>query len=37
MTTIADLKQRVAAAIDDRRSEIIAVGETIMEASRAGV
>ena len=36
MTTIADLKQRVAAAIDDRRSEIIAVGETIMGRPELG-
>ena len=36
MTTIADLKQRVAAAIDDRRSKIIAVGETIMGRPELG-
>ena len=36
MTTIADLKQRVADAIDDRQDEIIAIGETIMGRPELG-
>ncbi|MCY4114578.1 MAG: amidohydrolase [Chloroflexi bacterium] len=36
MTTITDLKQRVADAIDDRQDEIIAIGETIMGRPELG-
>ncbi len=36
MTAIADLKQRVADAIDHRRDEIIEIGETIMGRPELG-